>query len=315
MVEFELDEQSGRLYVVWDVDKMGEEQEIGIKMLMNNQIPGIVPISCQYVNDILRVYYETAEMVSLDERYRAKNISVKTAIGILQAVIKAIQAGEPYFMGRDNFLLSEKYVFLSKDGSLAWICYVPGVQQDVYGSLKRVMEFMLEHLEHGDRSETAFFYGIYDMLSEKKHTLEELAECLERQSIVSQKNKKGKKKKENTLAVVDEEKNTVYFSLLQTLQKVNNNLDHILVPHEIPLQGTLLRIGRQQQQDICLAPEQISREHAILYCEENELQIEDQNSLNGTYINGRKISAHVKVRCSAGDVITFADIPYEIVER
>ena len=316
MAELERDEQSGRLYIVWDADAEEEEQEIGIKMLMNNQIPGIVPISCQYVDEILRVYYETADLISLDEWYHAKNLPVKTAIGILQAIIKAIQAGEPYLMGRENFVISECYIFLSRNGRQAWICYVPDAKQDIYEGLKRVMEFMLKHLEHGERSDTAFFYGIYDMLSEKNHTLEELAEYLERQSTVRQKNESGKKARANALNRVQQAtKHTACLCLLQAPQKGNNNLTLFLVPHEIPLKGKRFRIGRQQQQDICLAPEQISREHAVLYCEGNELQIEDKNSLNGTYINGRKISAHVKVRCSAGDIITFADIPYEVVER
>lgn len=313
MGDFEVDAQSGRRYVMWDADAAEVEQEIGIKMLMNNHIPGIVPISCQYVDEVLRVYYETAEMISLDKRYHGKSISVKTAAGILHDVIRAIQAGEPFFMGKEKFVLSENDIYLSRDGGQASVCYVPTAQQDVYEGLKCMTEFMLQQLEHGERSETAFFYGIYDMLSEKQHTLEELAECLERQRAVGQKNKSGSAVK----AAVPEgaAENTVCFSLRQAEHKANNNISLLLVPQEIALQGNRLRIGRRQQQDICLAPEQISREHAVLYCEGNELQIEDKNSLNGTYVNGRRISAHVKVHCGIGDIITFADIPYEIVER
>lgn len=316
MREFEVDEQSGRLYIVWDGDMERGEQEIGVKMLMNNQIPGIVPISCQYVDEVLRVYYETAEMISIDKCYQEKNIAVKAANEILQAVIKAIQAGEPYFMARENFILSEKYIFMNRDGGQIWICYVPDAKQEIYGGLKRVMEFLLRHVEHGERSEEAFVYGIYDMICEQSHTLEELRECLERQSVVSQKDRDRQGVETAPSETVQTDvKYTAPLSLLHTIQKTGKDLSQMLVPHEIPLQGKRFRIGRQLQQDICLVPEQISREHAVLYCEGGKLQIEDKNSLNGTYINGRKISAHVKVHCGIGDIITFADIPYKIVTR
>lgn len=69
-------------------------------------------------------------------------------------------------------------------------------------------------------------------------------------------------------------------------------------------------VGRQPESDIYLPFAVISRKHAVFIYEENELYVMDLSSKNGTYLNGKKISAYVKTRCREKDVITFADISY-----
>lgn len=71
-------------------------------------------------------------------------------------------------------------------------------------------------------------------------------------------------------------------------------------------------MGRRKDQTVQLLPQQISREHALLEVEQDQIYLTDQGSSNGTYINDRKISAHVKTRLKSGDVITFADISYQL---
>ena len=59
----------------------------------------------------------------------------------------------------------------------------------------------------------------------------------------------------------------------------------------------------------------ISRRHALFLYERGQLFIMDTESQNGTYLNGNKISAYVKTRCKTGDVITFADISFQIFQN
>lgn len=50
-----------------------------------------------------------------------------------------------------------------------------------------------------------------------------------------------------------------------------------------------------------------------LEADENFLYVTDKGSLNGTFINGKKIAANVKTKCSVRDEITFADICFIVV--
>jgi hypothetical protein len=65
-----------------------------------------------------------------------------------------------------------------------------------------------------------------------------------------------------------------------------------------------IMIGRDDDSDLQLASEFVSRHHALLFCAKEGVRIEDLNSANGTLVNMKKIdSAELK----AGDLIVIGD--------
>lgn len=69
-------------------------------------------------------------------------------------------------------------------------------------------------------------------------------------------------------------------------------------------------IGRSKECDICLNVVHLSRRHAQITVKENYLQVDDLNSSNGTYLNGRKVdSAHAR----AGDEVSFDTLKFTIL--
>lgn len=56
--------------------------------------------------------------------------------------------------------------------------------------------------------------------------------------------------------------------------------------------------------------ENVSRIHAKIYSEDNEIFIEDMNSKNGTFLNGNRINPYEKVKLSSEDKISFANVEY-----
>jgi pSer/pThr/pTyr-binding forkhead associated (FHA) protein len=68
----------------------------------------------------------------------------------------------------------------------------------------------------------------------------------------------------------------------------------------IPLDQNVITIGRKADNDIVIDNQAVSGYHARIKREGHSLFIEDANSLNGTYINGQKIS---KGELHNGDVV------------
>ena len=56
------------------------------------------------------------------------------------------------------------------------------------------------------------------------------------------------------------------------------------------LSGVKNILGRDVDSDVVIEDEKISRKHAIIYQEDRKFWIEDLNSKNGVYLNGKKIS-------------------------
>ncbi len=74
-----------------------------------------------------------------------------------------------------------------------------------------------------------------------------------------------------------------------------------------------VHIGRSVKNEVVLPQNYISRAHAVLEADENFLYVTDKGSLNGTFINGKRIAANVKTKCRVRDEITFADICFVVV--
>lgn len=53
--------------------------------------------------------------------------------------------------------------------------------------------------------------------------------------------------------------------------------------------STVINVGRKRENDLVLTDLSVSRNHAQLSFQEEQLIIEDLNSANGVYVNNRKI--------------------------
>ena len=70
-------------------------------------------------------------------------------------------------------------------------------------------------------------------------------------------------------------------------------------------------IGRQDA-DVTIQDEEVSRRHAIVRPVDGALEIEDLGSLNGTHVNGTKVTS--VARLAPGDVIQVGQCQLEVVQ-
>ncbi len=78
--------------------------------------------------------------------------------------------------------------------------------------------------------------------------------------------------------------------------------DGALAGQRVEVAGEVV-LGREG--DLRLPDEEVSRRHAALRTIESQLEVEDLGSLNGTFVNGVRITAAVRLR--AGDVVALGD--------
>jgi len=64
------------------------------------------------------------------------------------------------------------------------------------------------------------------------------------------------------------------------------------VGESFPLDGDRMSIGRRPDSDIFLDDVTVSRDHALLVRRGGDLYLDDLGSLNGSYVNRRRIESH-----------------------
>jgi pSer/pThr/pTyr-binding forkhead associated (FHA) protein len=70
------------------------------------------------------------------------------------------------------------------------------------------------------------------------------------------------------------------------------------VGESFPLDGDRMTIGRRPDSDVFLDDVTVSRDHALIIRRGDEFHLDDLGSLNGTYVNRRRIDSH---RLADGD--------------
>lgn len=73
---------------------------------------------------------------------------------------------------------------------------------------------------------------------------------------------------------------------------------------ERELAGRVFTIGRTEQSDLPLQIETVSRLHALVVENEGRWFVEDRGSFNGTFLNGNRLQAGVRLPLRHGDRLT-----------
>jgi pSer/pThr/pTyr-binding forkhead associated (FHA) protein len=92
-----------------------------------------------------------------------------------------------------------------------------------------------------------------------------------------------------------------------------------VVINKFPVDEPLLRIGRNQDNDVVIDDKVVSLEHAIIEIEDDpdkkeikKYYIKDLESTNGTHVNGKKIS---RQQLNNNDMIRVGWITFKFIDR
>ena len=84
------------------------------------------------------------------------------------------------------------------------------------------------------------------------------------------------------------------------------------VGESFPLEAERMTIGRRPESDIFLDDVTVSRDHALLVRRNGEYYLDDLGSLNGTYVNRRRIESQ---RLSDGDELQIGKFKLTFLKR
>jgi hypothetical protein len=79
-----------------------------------------------------------------------------------------------------------------------------------------------------------------------------------------------------------------------------------------PLDGDRMSVGRRPESDVFLDDVTVSRDHALLVRRGSDYYLDDSGSLNGTYVNRRRIDSH---RLVDGDELQIGKYKLAFLQR
>lgn len=354
---WELREENGSL-VVEGAEDYGEQ--LDIKMLLHNEITGIVPLQLRYVDNQCIYFYSVRGKISLSGLLGRNKLNYTMAYQLCSDIIQCCHQGEKYFLNPDHFLMQPEYIFWNPDVKGFSFCYFPGRQELLGKQMQSLCEYLLTVTDHRDKEGRTFVYGLYDRIREREFYISELDAYLkeygkergggrreEYQSTEIRQGKEGAPPLETDPAKADGVVPTVTETVAgrdnfasdkrkknDTRKKLSgraaatptpkrkksrkevfpyylkNTSKYSYVPERVELDREMLVVGRGLESDVVIPAAQVSWQHARLETGEDGIYLTDLSSVNGVFLNRKRLIKEHPVLCRVGDIVSFADITY-----
>ena len=115
-------EEKGFLVVEGAVD---HGESFDIKMLLNNQIAGILPLQIQYIDNQCIYRYLTGEKISLTRFLSHQKFHFKEAYRLWKDILHSCSICAEYLLQTDQLLLCPEYIYWDSSTQSFSFCYFP----------------------------------------------------------------------------------------------------------------------------------------------------------------------------------------------
>jgi hypothetical protein len=177
--EFKRDMQHN--YMVINEDKEVLIHSYGIKMLLNNNISGLLKFELRVIDNINQYYYDVTQKQPIFLLYEKGQLKQKQIKMIIQGIISAIENGGEYLLKENDYILDPNYIFVDLSEFQVSLCYMVGYNIDVIEQFCKVIEYIMNKIDYKDKDAVLLIYELYRISRQGDCTLKGIQDILDYQ--------------------------------------------------------------------------------------------------------------------------------------
>ena len=269
--------------------------EIAYRMISENEIYGLVNFDVEKSKIETEVQYINDKYIPLS-KYFEDEISKVKLLNIFRKYFAIKNSLPGYLLNENQIVLDINSVYIDTNNDDIWFIYIPDLEYTNTMSELDFIKKIVFSVRYNPKEDSSYIIQIMNYLNMRdgftidgfKNLINELSELDEIPVIES--DSIG-----DTVVLTDINSNAYIIR--------ENNQEKIYISDEEFI------IGKDfSKVDYCIADNNaVSRMHAELRRVNDEWNVIDLNSLNGTFVNGEKLDANVLRKLKSNDVIFLAD--------
>lgn len=160
-------------------------QEIGMmeqKMLLHNNIEGILSCDIKNIGDRIELDYEIDGKVDLHEFLENRMIGKKELLLFYQSFFQTISNMRSFLFPINRLFLSPKSIFINSVDGKFFFCCIPSYDQDIMVQVQNITELLLKYTDHKEQEAVFFIYGFYQMLQQSNVSIAMLEQYVKQNS-------------------------------------------------------------------------------------------------------------------------------------
>ena len=145
-----------------------------MKMIRNNNINGLLPLTVRQVNAEYRYLYKINSHVNIVEFYDRQGMRIEDLEQLILALKNMLNTLSEYMLDEAGLILQPEYVFRDNSEGIFKFAYFAKENQDFTEGLRKLFEGILGIIDHNDNEVVTVAYGIYKRLCLGECSIDEL---------------------------------------------------------------------------------------------------------------------------------------------
>lgn len=143
-----------------------KESGYQMKMITNNEIPGLLKVNSRVVNGRTRYLYRITSMMNMEDEFHKKNMDFKDLEGIMKGFSVAFSSMEDYLLDYGGLILKPECVFRDTKTGEWKFAYTDSMENSFEEGMKDFFEYVIRNINHKDIKAVTMAYGIYKRICE-----------------------------------------------------------------------------------------------------------------------------------------------------
>ena len=148
-------------YMVISGTELQIEENYQIRMLLENQVPGLLPCKVQKINGEEFFYYEITGCQSLQNLFEKRKFGYKELEELFLGVFRIMEKLDEYLLNRDFLLLQPSCIFQDKGEHRYCFVWIPCIHGNIEMEFRQLTEYLLPKIDHTDKQAVTLGYGVY----------------------------------------------------------------------------------------------------------------------------------------------------------
>jgi len=160
MLETKYQKDMNHNYLIIKGPKTPKEEGYKLRMMTENEIPGLLSAERRHINGEDFIYYEINSMQSLKTIFERRKIDKKAALLLLGGLRRVLRELRSFLLSEDGLILDPEYVFIDWEKEELRFVYYPYESETEAGQFKCLMDYLVRVVDHRDEQLIDAIYGL-----------------------------------------------------------------------------------------------------------------------------------------------------------
>lgn len=162
-------------YMVIEKVEEFSKNDFAVKMLSNNDIPGLLKVDHENLNGSYDLRYDISSMQAFSILFEKRPVTYEQLRAFIFSLKALVDVTGEYLLDINNVILKQQCFFADSAGKEYRYCYFPYYKGDFKLELRIILKALLAMVDHADERVLLLAYDLHNAASSENYVIEDLA--------------------------------------------------------------------------------------------------------------------------------------------